>query len=301
MGILGAIARLLGVPLIGRLHQYPARQIHIPKHYLMTNFLRPAPRISIVTPSFNQGRFLERTIKSVLSQDYPNLEYIIQDGGSTDETVDILEKYDGALKHWESERDNGQAHAINLGFRHARGEIMAYLNSDDLLLPGTLNYVARFFNTHQEVSVIYGHRVIIDEYDREIGRWVLPPHRAEVIRWDDYVPQETLFWRRSIWDNVGGCVDESFRFAMDWDLILRFQNAGATMVRVPRFLGAFRVYEEQKTTSQIETIGIQEINRIREREWGGAIVSARLHRAIKYYLLAHIFLHISYRLKIIRY
>lgn len=273
----------------------------IPNHYLLTKPPQQAPTISIVTPSFNQGRFLERTIKSVLSQDYPNLEYIIQDGGSTDETVDIIKKYDGALKHWESKKDNGQAHAINLGFRHASGEIMAYLNSDDLLLPGTLNYIARFFKAHQEVSVIYGHRVVIDEHDREIGRWVLPPHRAEVIRWNDYVPQETLFWRRSIWEEVGGYVDESFRFAMDWDLILRFQNAGATIVRLPRFLGAFRVYEEQKTSAQIEGIGAREINRIREREWGSPIVSARLHRAIRYYYLRHIFLHILYRLKMIRY
>lgn len=203
------------MPWIGRLHDYQARKIDIPESYFTSTCPHPAPLISIVTPSFNQGRFLERTIKSVLSQDYPNLQYVIQDGGSTDETVDILEKYDGALEHWESKKDNGQAHAINLGFQHASGEIMAYLNSDDLLLPGTLNYVARFFNTHQEVSVIYGHRVLTDEYDREIGRWVLPPHRAEVIRWIDFVPQETLFWRRSIWDKVGGCVDESFRFAMD--------------------------------------------------------------------------------------
>ena len=104
---------------------------------------------------------------------------------------------------------------------------MAWLNSDDLLLPGALFYVAEYFRKHPEVDVIYGHRIIINEDNRETGRWVLPPHNDNMLQWADYVPQETMFWRRDLWDKVGGYVDESFQFAMDWELILRFRNAGA--------------------------------------------------------------------------
>src|SRR5262249_47748856 len=151
----------------------------------------PAPVISVVTPSYNHARFLERTMRSVLDQGYPRLEYIVQDGASRDGTAALLERCRGALAHCESCPDSGQANAINRGFRHATGEILAYLNSDDLLLPGSLAYVANFFRRHPEVDVIYGHRVIVNEHDLEVGRWLLPPHDDEVLSWGDYVPQET--------------------------------------------------------------------------------------------------------------
>ncbi len=133
---------------------------------------------------------------------------------------------------------------------------MAYLNSDDILLGGALDYVAAYFSAHPEVDVIYGHRIIIDEEDREIGRWILPRHDRRVIRWSDYIPQETMFWRRRIWEAAGGRLDESFQFAMDWDLILRFDDAGAVFRRVPAFLAAFRHHAGQKTISAMDT-GIQ--------------------------------------------
>src|SRR5207302_369335 len=148
------------------------------------------------------------------------------------------------------------ANGLNVGFEHATGEIMAYLNSDDVLLPGALNYVANYFREHPEVDVVYGHRVVIDEYDQEIGRWVLPGHDDEVLSWADYVPQETLFWRRRIWEDAGGMIDESFRFAIDWDLLIRFRDAGARMARLPRFLGGFRVHPHQKTSKEMADIGV---------------------------------------------
>ena len=111
-----------------------------------------------------------------------------------------------------------------------------------MLLPGALHYVAGFFLDHPEVDVLYGHRVLIDEENREIGRWVLPAHDERTLRWADYVPQETLFWRRRVWEEVGACFDESYRFAVDWDFLLRLQRIGARFARVPRFLGAFRVH-----------------------------------------------------------
>ena len=132
------------------------------------------------------------------------------------------------------------AQAINRGFAHSTGDIMAYLNADDLLLPGSLNFVAAYFEAHPDIDVVYGHRVLIDADGAEIGRWVLPPHEDEVLSWADFVPQETLFWRRDMGERAGGAMDESFRFALDWDLLLRFRDAGARFVRLPRFLGAFR-------------------------------------------------------------
>jgi len=226
------------------------------------------PSILIVTPSFQQGDFIEKTIKSVLDQDYPHLTYIVQDGGSKDTTLDVLKKYDGRII-WESQKDMGQSNAINLGFAKGRGDIMAYLNSDDLLTPYSLNIVANFFEKHPNVDMVYGNRIIMNECDLEIGRWYLPSHNESEICYCDYIPQETMFWRREIWEKAGGTIDESFHFAMDWDLIMRFAAAGATIRRIPIFLGCFRVHTKQKTTSQMILIGEREMARIRRNRFGG--------------------------------
>lgn len=288
-------------PKLGELNLYPPRLIITPKRYKKIPRNEKLPSISIVTPSFNHAIFLERTIKSVLEQKYPDLEHIIQDGNSKDNTQEIIKKYEDELKYWESVKDNGQSNAINLGFRHATGEIMAYLNSDDLLLPGALNYIGQYFAKHPEVDVVYGHRVLIDELDREIGRWVLPTHDEEILSWADYIPQETLFWRRSIWEKVGGKIDESFRFAMDWDLILRFRDANAKFVRLPRFLGAFRVHANQKTSSQISDTGMQEMQRLRKRCHGRTVDFKEIARATRRYLSRHLIFHRLYRIGILRY
>src|SRR6267142_2453422 len=214
-------------PQLGVLRQYPPRPLQVPNTEKLPVPPDAPQKISIVTPSFNQAMYLERTIRSVIEQNYANFEYIVQDGGSSDGSTEIIKKYGDSLKHWESARDGGQQYGINLGFRHATGEIMAYLNSDDFLFPGTLAYVAEFFCRHPEVDVVYGHRIIVDEEDREIGRWVMPLHDDAVLSWADYVPQETLFWRRPIWERAGAKLDESFRFALDWELQLRFRDAGA--------------------------------------------------------------------------
>jgi glycosyltransferase involved in cell wall biosynthesis len=257
--------------------------------------------VSIVTPSLNQGVFIERTIQSVINQGYPSLEYVIQDGDSSDGTKSILERYAPFLFAFQAVRDSGQANAINLGFRRTTGDIMAYLNADDVLLPGTLHYVAHFFATHPSVEVVYGHRVLIDENDQEIGRWILPPHDSEILSWLDYVPQETLFWRRRIWEKVGGCIDERFEFAMDWDLLLRFSEAGAHFFRVPRFLGAFRVHAEQKTAGQMSTVGREEISKLRERWHGRPVSEGEAYKRCRSYFRKHIIWHISYKLGILRF
>src|SRR5205814_1141729 len=198
---------------------------------------------------------------SVVEQHYPKLEYIVQDAASTDDTLTILERYADSCAQIDSRSDKGFANGINMGFSHATGEILAYLNSDDVLLPGTLHSVAHYFASYPDVDVVYGHRVVIDEYDAEIGRWVLPAHDNQVLSWADYVPQETLFWRRRIWERIGSAIDESFRFAIDWDLLLRFRAAGACVVRLPRFLGGFRVHPHQKTSAEISEACAAEMRR----------------------------------------
>src|SRR5205085_3890693 len=118
-----------------------------------------------------------------------------------------------------------------------------------VLLPGALAYVAKYFASHPTVDAVYGQRVMVDEHDRKVGVWVLPRHDDEELALIDFVPQETLFWRRSLWEAAGGQIDASLRFAIDWELLLRFREQGAKIVRLPRFLGAFRVHEEQKTAA----------------------------------------------------
>lgn len=282
-------------PRLGILRHHPAEPLRVPTHYLRTEVPRDAPTISIVTPSYEQGRYLERTIYSVLNQSYPKLEYVVQDGGSSDETLQVLKHFGESLSHWASEPDDGQADAINRGFAHTSGEIMAYLNSDDLLLPGSLAYVARYFARHPKVDVVYGHRLLIDEHDGQIGTWVLPRHDDQTLTFADYIPQETLFWRREVWERTGGKIDTSFKFAVDWDLLLRFREAGARMVRLPRFLGAFRVHAEQKTSSQLELCAL-ESERLQLRVVGRAMGDEEVHARVRPFLRRHVPYHIIYRL-----
>ncbi|MEM1183444.1 MAG: glycosyltransferase family 2 protein [Planctomycetota bacterium] len=220
------------------------------------------PSIRIATPTLNQARFLEGAIRSVLDQGYPKLEYAVCDAASGDGSGDILDRYRDRLAYARSAPDGGQANAINEGLSNTSGEIMAWLNADDRLLPGSLVSVARFFRDHPEVDVVYGHRVVLDEDGRAIGRWILPPHRPSAFRWRDYVPQETMFWRSKLWDRAGGGLDESLDFAIDWELLLRFEKAGATFHRLPLFLGAFTTHASQKSIAQRGNVGEPEFRRL---------------------------------------
>jgi FkbM family methyltransferase len=283
-------------PRLGNLNQYAGQQITAPRKVDVSKS-QTFPKISVVTPSYGQGGFIERTLQSVLTQEYPNLEYYVQDGGSQDSTVAVLEKYASKLAGWTSAKDTGQSQAINLGFSNTSGDIMAWLNSDDLLLPGALHKIAQTFNANPTVDVIYGDRLLIDQDDLEIGRWILPGHDGPVLSWADYVPQETMFWRRRIWEKAGGSIDESFRFAMDWDLLVRFRDAGAHFLHIPDFLGAFRIHEHQKTSAAINEIGYQEMNRIRSRILGRQPTPAEVRKAILPFLIKHVCTDIAYRIK----
>lgn len=302
LALLGPVARVIrrlyeiARPRLGNLNQYAPREMSIGLYQTNKN-LNYYPLISIVTPSYNQGEFIERTITSILDQQYPKLEYYVQDGGSTDRTVEVLKQYQARLSGWASEPDSGQSQAINRGLSKTSGEIMAWLNSDDLLLPGALHVVADYFNRHPDIDVVYGNRLLIDENDKEIGRWILPGHNNEVLSWTDYVPQETLFWRRSIWEKAGGEIDESFRFAMDWDLLVRFRDAGAHFGHIDQFLGAFRIHASQKTSSEINEVGHQEMDRIRMRVLGSVPDQKAIRKAIFPYLIKHIAMDMNYRIR----
>ncbi|MFZ2308065.1 MAG: glycosyltransferase family 2 protein [Rhodoferax sp.] len=283
-------------PRLGVLEQYPPQPLRLPSKFKGDLPLGAAPKISIVTPSFNQSVFLERTLESVFEQHYPNLEYYVQDGGSTDGTMDVLRHYESQLTGWVSAPDNGQSNAINIGFSKTSGEIMAWLNSDDILLPGTLAFVADFFSRHPDVDVIYGHRILIDQEGMEIGRWMLPHHDHNILSWADFIPQETMFWRRCIWEKAGGKIDESLNFAIDWDLLLRFRDAGAHFSRVDRFLGGFRIHPTQKTSAEKST-GFQEMSQIRERTLGRLPSKKEITRAVYPYLLKHVLIDVGWRIR----
>ena len=255
------------------------------------------PRNAIVTPSFNHARFLRATIDSVLAQSYPNLFFHVQDGGSVDDTIDVLKSYGDQIS-WRSVADNGQADAINRGFADVECDVMAYLNSDDTLLPGTLAVIADCFTKRADIDIVYGHRIFIDYAGSEVGRAVLPAHDSEALKFAGYVPQETMFWRRRVWDRVGP-IDTDFHYALDWDFMLRAEAAGFKMVHLRRFLACFRVHDDQKTSKDYER-GRAEMQTLRRRSLGHIPDQRQIFRAMAPYLIRQFFMHWSYRLGLIK-
>jgi glycosyltransferase involved in cell wall biosynthesis len=271
---------------LGQLQAYRPRPMSISVSERRPLYISPLS-ISIVTPVLNQAAFIGQTIESVLGQRVSPLEYVVIDGGSVDGTPDVIARYGKQLSYFDSRKDRGQSHALNKGFAWTKGEILGWVNGDDLLLPGALETVARFFASHPEVDVVYGDRIVIDGEGRETGRWMLPSHSDRILSWVDYVPQETLFWRRRLWERVGSYIDESFQFAMDWDLLVRFRDCGARFHHLPRLIGAFRVHSAQKTIAQFD-VGLEEMNRIRARCLGYVPSSAATRFAVLPYVLRHI-------------
>ena len=209
------------------------------------------PKISIVTPSYNQGIFLEETILSVLSQNYPNLEYIVIDGGSSDDSVAIIQKHAPRLSYWESERDRGFGHAINKGFAKATGDILCWLNSDDVLLPGALLTIGTYFKTHPNVGLVYGDRHIIDDQSNLIYRRHYFFYLRGQLRYAKTFPQECTFWRRSAFEKVGGNLHEELKYAIDLELWCRLSQV-TTIRHIPVFLGAFRDQPQSKSSTLVD-------------------------------------------------
>jgi glycosyltransferase involved in cell wall biosynthesis len=223
---------------------------------------RPLPRITIVTPSYNQAAFLEQTLRSVLDQDYPDLEYIVMDGGSTDGSVEIIRRYADRLAYWVSEKDEGQADAIMRGFQRASGEIIGWLNSDDLLLPGALRRVGEYYAAHPEVEMVVGGVVRIDEHGKPVrarGRGPVscnlgtPQHLRKLLHWECGFAQPAAFWRREAFFAVGG-FDTSLRFCFDYDMYLRLARR-RHFGRIKAFLACFRLHAESKTSTLDEVRG----------------------------------------------
>jgi len=206
---------------------------------------RPWPRVSIVTPSYNQAQFIEETIRSVLLQGYPNLEYIIIDGGSTDKSVEIIKKFEPWLAYWVSKKDSGQAQAINKGFRKATGDIFAWVNSDDMLLPQAVYLAAVYLMEHPEVGVVTGDRIVVNEQGKKAGSRSWKKFVPWQFRYCCGIAQEATFWRRDLFYRVGE-LDESLHFAMDFDLWIRFVKA-ASFHHLPALLGAYRSHNTAKS------------------------------------------------------
>lgn len=213
------------------------------------------PKISVITPSFNQVDFIERTIKSVLSQNYPNLEYLVMDGGSTDGTVEVLKKY-GPKITWRSEKDEGQGDAINKGLKLAKGEILGYLNSDDTLEPGALRLVGEFFQRHPNTMWAFGRCRIIDENDKEIRKFITAYKNFWLARYNyktllilDYISQPAVFWRRKAYEEVGEFNIKEF-WELDYDYWLRLGRKYQPGF-IDKYLANFRVHKKSKTAQDI--------------------------------------------------
>ena len=211
---------------------------------------RELPLVSIVTPSYNQGAFIEETILSVKNQTYPNIEHIIMDGGSTDDTLDIIRKYESTYNmHWVSEPDNGQSDAINKGWQKAKGEILGWLNSDDTYMPWAVDTAVKFLSEHPDASLVYGDCNIIDEQSEvakcyKAGEFDL----KRLLCVENMIPQPAAFLRRQVLD-ITGFLDIDLYFAMDYDFWIRIAVNGLKLEYIPQCLANFRKYPSTKTVS----------------------------------------------------
>jgi len=222
------------------------------------------PKISIVTPSYNQAQFLERTILSVLNQNYPNLEYIIIDGGSTDGSVEIIKKYKKYLACWVSEVDEGQADAINKGFKIVTGEFIGWQNSDDIYLPRAFYKVAKKFSENPDTDLVFGNRYSIDENENIIRdmRYVSFNHKSLLYE-GSALNNQSAFWKKELMDKVG-LFDESYKFCMDYDFWVRAGKIGKFLL-IRDYLGAFRGHKDTKTNTIISICHTEHL-RILKRE-----------------------------------
>ncbi len=208
------------------------------------------PRITIVTPSYNQGQFIEETIRSILLQRYPNLEYFVMDGGSTDRTVEIIKRYEPWIDHWESEQDRGQSHAINKGWQRSTGSVLAWLNSDDTFLPGALAKVARAFISADNVATVTGvTRFAYTDEREDIVVTPRPFDALHFLRGGGSSGQPAVFIARSTWETTGD-LDESLHYSMDRDYWLRISiaTAGSTHLQIRDELANAKLWEENKAT-----------------------------------------------------
>lgn len=210
--------------------------------------MKNIPKISIITPSYNQGIFIEETILSVIGQNYPNLEYIIIDGGSTDDTVEIIKKYEKHLHYWISEKDGGQSNAINKGFEIASGDILAWLNSDDIYLPGTLSHIAGLVDIG-EPGIYFGNCIHFRETDNGVissGSNLVGAHKYNNLNYTDYIIQPSTFWTKQAWGKAGK-LREDLHFGFDWEWFLRAKQLAIPFYPLSKCLSMYRFHDAHKT------------------------------------------------------
>ena len=236
------------------------------------------PRISLITPVFNSAKYIEDAFRSVFFQNYPNLEYFVIDGGSTDGTLDIIRKYESRLTGWISEPDNGMYDAINKGFSRTTGEIMGWISATDILHPGALSVVGSVFQQFPEVEWITGRPTHINEEGRTCN--VDPVPRWSRVRFlagfNRYIQQESTFWRRSLWEKAGGRLDDGLRMAGDFELWVRFFRY-ARLYTVDALIGAFRMHSASLGLQQLEEchkIHDRILNEELRRVWYGPLLNA---------------------------
>lgn len=233
------------------------------------------PKISIITPNFNGGKYLEKTIESVLSQNYPNLEYIIIDGGSSDNSVEIIKKYQSKLAFWVSEPDNGLYHAIQKGFDKSTGEIMAWINSDDMYHKGSFSIVSEIFTNFKQVKWLMGKPSAYDEKGRtilvhDLKRWSKFNYYTGDYEW---IQQESVFWKRSLWESVNCKLNTKLNFAADFELWMRFFRHEKMYV-VEALLGGFRLRSKNQISldylkdyiDEVESVIKNEKNTLTDKE-----------------------------------
>jgi glycosyltransferase involved in cell wall biosynthesis len=208
-------------------------------------------KLSIVTPSFNQGKFLEQTILSVLNQNYEQLEYVIIDGGSTDESVEIIRRYEDRLAYWVSEPDRGQVHAINKGLERVTGDIVAYLNSDDLYLPGAFAAVVAHFTENPECEWLCGETMMFGAggHRTELLKTEVPKSAAHALSWAYQAPQPGMFWKREL---VQAGFDEKWNYVFDHELYVRLLLKGRRCEHLPVPVAAYRLHATSKTVAEAE-------------------------------------------------
>jgi glycosyltransferase involved in cell wall biosynthesis len=236
------------------------------------------PLISVVTPSYNQAQFLDDTLRSVASQDYPRTEHIVIDGGSTDGSVEIIRRHAPQLRHWVSEPDRGQSHAINKGLAMATGDVLGWLNSDDTYLPGALKEVGEVFARHPDVDLVYGDYVYTDAGGRPMRRrHVFASMSYESLLYHDYLGQPAVFFRRSLFEKVGP-LDESLHYCLDWDLFLRMWRVCRPR-HVPRVLATYRLDHAAKSNAEDTAAAVAAAHLVQRRHMNQRFASPWLNRA----------------------
>ena len=229
--------------------------------------LSAIPKVSIITPSFNQGQFLEAAIQSVLGQTYSNIEYIVVDGGSKDQSAEVIKIYRSRLAWWVSEKDRGHADALNKGFAHATGEILAWLNSDDVYFPNAVAEAVSVLHSHPEVGMVYGDAQLIDEAGKVVGQFASrQTDYRRMLRGSVHIPQATTFFRADLWRQVGP-LDLSLFFSFDYDLWVRLAKV-SQLLYVPGNWAQFRIHEAGKTIVNDDRC-YPDMLRVQRREGGG--------------------------------